>query len=147
MEITDLNLPNLTSLGSNAFRNTKIQKVSDLGSITTLNTGVFNKCHDITSIIIPNTVTRISDDAVHDCTSLTTIVVGSGVTTISHYFLYNCPNLLSATFLSITPPTITYTCFSGSGTNKRIYVPAESVDAYKTAWSSLASYIEAIPTT
>lgn len=44
------------------------------------------------------------------------------------------------TIYATTPPTNS----NNFSTSTVIYVPAESVDAYKTAWSSLASKIEAI---
>ena len=56
-------------------------------------------------------------------------------------------NYTSLTFLSTTPPTIGQRVFNSTN-NCPIYVPAESVEAYKAAsgWSSYASQIQAIPT-
>ena len=53
------------------------------------------------------------------------------------------------TFLSTTPPTCTYQYFSHPFYSlsylTKIYVPAESVDAYKAEWSECSSLIQAIP--
>ena len=39
-------------------------------------------CADITSVVIPNSVTNIDAEAFNDCSSLTNVVIGSGVVTI-----------------------------------------------------------------
>ena len=50
------------------------------------------------------------------------------------------------TIKATTPPTLDSTAFSDSGI-QTIYVPAASLDAYKSAtnWSAFASKIKAIP--
>ena len=65
------------------------------------------------------------------------------VTSIGEYSFY-CTTLTKLTILATTPPTLR----TPPGTNTLlIYVPAESVDAYKNAsgWSTMASRIFAIP--
>ncbi len=56
---------------------------------------------------------------------------------------YACTQL---TIDAVTPPTINSDTFSGMKSDCIIYVPAESVDAYKAKqyWSARASYIQAI---
>lgn len=82
------------------------------------------------------------------CTYLTEIVFPEGIDTIGNTCLSGCTNLTSITCKCKIPPTL------GANGNVifnqnscPIYVPAESVDAYKTAdkWSTVASRIEAIP--
>jgi hypothetical protein len=48
------------------------------------------------------------------------------------------------TCLPVTPPTIGSNAFN-STSNYPIYVPADSVSAYQSAWSDYASRIQAIP--
>ena len=68
------------------------------------------------------------------------LIIPNSVTVIDEYAFYNCTGLTSLTINSTTPPTI-----SGSSvftnTTCTIYVPSESVNAYKLAWSSLSSRI------
>lgn len=54
---------------------------------------------------------------------------------------------IQLTIDAVTPPTINSDTFSGLKSDCIIYVPAESVDAYKAKqyWSDRASYIQAIP--
>ena len=69
--------------------------------------------------------------------------VPATVTSIGEYSFY-CTTLTKLTILATTPPTLR----TPIGPNTfLIYVPAESVDAYKNAsgWSTMASRIYAIP--
>ena len=58
-----------------------------------------------------------------------------------------CTSLTSVTVKSATPPTLGFGVFYNGSSNLVIYVPAESVDAYKSAsgWSTYADRIQAIP--
>ena len=55
--------------------------------------------------------------------------------------------LTSVTLEATTPPTLGTTVFNGTHADLVIYVPAGSVEAYKSAtnWSTYASKIQAIP--
>ena len=76
--------------------------------------------------------------------SLQVLVIPSTVTKIEDYAFTYCRNLTSITVEAITPPTLGSNVFLSA--TCPIYVPAESVDAYKTAknWTSYASKIVAI---
>ena len=100
----------------------------------------------ITSIQIPDGVTSIRASAFERCTSLTSITIGNGITSIGDSAFYGCSSLARVTVKATTPP-ILGTAGIPIGNNLIIYVPAESVDAYKVAseWSRHASKIQAIP--
>jgi len=57
-----------------------------------------------------------------------------------------CRNLVSITVNATTPPTLGDSAFYHTADRLRIYVPSESVEAYKTAdgWRNYASIIQAI---
>ena len=78
----------------------------------------------MTSVTIPNSVTNIGGGAFENCTGLTSVICQA-----------------------ITPPTLGQNAWFGLGKTIPIYVPAESVDAYKAAtnWSTYADRIQAIP--
>jgi hypothetical protein len=68
------------------------------------------------------------------------------VTSMGDWVFNGCDSITSITFLSTTPPTIQLSYYPTLPSHKTytIYVPAESVDAYKGAWKKKASQIEAI---
>lgn len=76
------------------------------------------------------------------------IILPSTIERISEETLYYTYNMVSITILATTPPTLANTSSFTVTNNCPIYVPAESVYAYKTAtnWSALADRISAIPT-
>ena len=92
---------------------------------------------------IPNSVTSIWYAAFSGCSSLTSITIPNSVTYIDNQAFVNCNGLTSITCESTIPPTL------GSYNNLYsvtvVYVPAESVEAYKTAtnWSYYADKIQA----
>lgn len=101
--------------------------------------------------VIPNSVTSIGDYAFHGMlgTAVTAFTIPSNVDTIGSNVFNGCIGLVSLTVERTTPPSVGTTLFSGTHmTVPDIYVPRDSVTAYKTApgWSSYASKIQAIPT-
>lgn len=71
------------------------------------------------------------------------IIFPSSITSIEQQAFWGSNLLSSMTFLSIIPPTLGYNAFDETG-NCIFYVPVDSVDDYKTAWSEYASRIQAI---
>ena len=108
----------------------------------------FGYCTSLNSIHIPDSVTFIKDYAFVDCTGLTSATIGCGVTNIGAWLFGNCTNLRSVTCKAVSPPITDGDIFHGCTSLNEIYVPAESVEAYKSAtnWSKYADYIKAIPT-
>ena len=125
-DITTLNIPDgTTKIGSYAFYTYK----------------------SLTDITIPSTVTSIDAYAFHGCSKLTNVTIPDSVTTIGNYAFKKCSFLESITIKATTPPRLDSDVF-GNTNNCPIYVPAASVDTYKTAtnWSAYADRIQAIPT-
>ena len=93
-----------------------------------------------------NGVTSISNNAFFQCYNLTSVEIPSSVTSIGNLAWRNCSLLTSVTIEATTPPTLGTTVFQGTHANLVIYVPSESVEAYKSAnrWSAYASRIQAI---
>ena len=117
-----------------------------LKGVTSIRNHAFHYCKSLTSIEIPNTVTSIGEYAFYGCSKLQNVTIPSSVTRIGVAF-NQCIILKSVTVESETPPALDADVFSWASKSLVSYVPAESVDAYKSAsnWSTYADIIQAIP--
>lgn len=102
--------------------------------------------NQIASLIIPNSVQRIGQNAFL-LNALTHLEIGSGVTLLDNY-AFKDNQLESVTIHAINPPdffSMAYLPFDGNQLTA-IYVPAQSVNAYKTNqyWSVYAELIRGI---
>lgn len=147
--IENINIPNtVTNIGTSAFYQCyKLKNVTIGSGITSINNSTFMRCTGLTSVTIPNTVTNIGGSAFFICSGLTSLTIGSGVTNIDGDAFWFCKSLTNITCLAITPPTLGYQAFYQTN-NCPIYVPSESVNAYKSAsdWSDYVDRIQPIPT-
>lgn len=118
--IEDLSLPNLTTLGTYAFAVCKIQKITNLGLITSIPERAFFKNIELKTIDISERVTSLGSYAFMDCKAV-------------EYFI----------FRSSTPPMLGGWAIDDT-ISTPIYVPDAFVDSYKTAdgWGSYASRIK-----
>ncbi len=102
-------------------------------SVTSIGDYAFCHCRSLTSIEIPNSVKSIEDFAFEDCKNLTSVVIPNSVTSIGFGSFMNCDKLASITFKGSTPPAFGYNVFNGISKSVLIYVPANSIEAYKNA--------------
>ena len=96
--------------------------------------------------VIPNDVTEINDYAFSDCTGLSSIEIPASVEIINDYAFKGCFNLEDITVLAETPPSISIyseNCFNGVPSTIPVYVPYQSVSAYKnaTGWNHFTNFI------
>ena len=84
----------------------------------------------------------------YKCYSLTSVTIPDSVTSIGDYAFYFCTSLASVYFKATTPPVggfgvFLYRPYNYEPIGCKIYVPTESVDAYKASeyWSGYESYI------
>ena len=156
--LTSITIPgSVTSIGQSSFygcRGLTSIKIPD--SVTSIGQYAFIGC-GLTSITIPDSVTSIGDAAFDSCLGLTTIVIGSGVTSMgggvfSRYagLSDNVSNIIAVIVRAVIPPSVPeeFNAFSDyidgvDVADYPIYVPAGSVNAYKTAlgWSQYADRI------
>ena len=111
-------------------------------SVTEIGGGAFSDCTNLTSVEIPASVTEIGGGAFSDCTSLASVKIPNNVTQIGGFAFSDCTSLTSIECKATTPPTGGSSMFYNTN-NCPIYVPNESVEAYKSApgWSEYADRI------
>lgn len=120
--ITSLTIPEgVTSLGNGCLRGTRIVEV-----------------------VVPDSVTQINSNAFNSNTAMTRLDIGTGVRNIGGTIVNNNSSLSLVTIGAVNPPTIRSDTFKGYSGN--IYVPYESVEAYKEAdvWNTIADRIKPI---
>ena len=105
------------------FQGSGINRVEDLGAITELVDGIYDR------------------GAFFNSTKLEFVALPATITKIGNYAFYGCSALKTIICRAVEPPTL------GSNnpfTNVDIFVPDEAVDTYKadTNWSSFASRIK-----
>ncbi len=122
-------IPNsVAEIGDNAFYNSALESITIPTGTTKIGRSAFNNSILLSSITLSATLIEISDWAFADCFSLNTIIC-----------------------YAIEPPTISSNTFFGSNpiyNNPTIYVPAESVEAYKNAehWKWFTKVLPIEPT-
>ena len=133
-EPTDVVIPNTIEYGGKNY------------SVTTIGQWAFYSCISLASIDIPNSVTTIGRRAFCYCASLTSVNIGESVTTIGDGAFLFCDAITSVTCLAKECPVCDrdtrFDMFSVYNT-ATLYVPKQSIDAYKTTdpWSNFVNVV------
>lgn len=133
---------------TSAITNGEINKANlvsvEIGDcVTSIGMNAFSTCSSLTSITIPNSVTSIGGSAFYYCTSLTSVTIPNSVTSIDYFAFGSCTGLTRITCEAITPPTLGSNAFLNTN-DCPIYVPCQSIEAYKTAWSAYEARIQCV---
>ena len=143
--LTSVTIPDrVTTIGDDAFYNCSSLTSATIGNgVTTIGNSAFNDCSSLTSVTIPDSVTTIGSGAFSYCYSLTSVTIGDSVTTIGNSAFYLCYSLSSVYCKAVTPPAGGSEIFYLNASGRKIYVPTESVEAYKSAqgWNEYADAI------
>lgn len=135
---------NVTTIGHSFCQGrTTLLNIEFPDGVTVIPEYCFSHCESLPSFNIKEGVITIGNEAFDECASLYNIVIPSTVTNIGqgafHIGNYSAviDNNRTVTCLATTPPTLGMIAFSfdnGTATYP-IYVPAASLQAYKTAWN------------
>ncbi len=90
-----------------------------------------NGYKNLTSIVIPDAVTTISERAFYYCEALDSITIGKSVKLIDTQAFALCYNISKVTFRTVTPPASS-SGFGITSYSVPFYVPMGSVEAYKS---------------
>jgi hypothetical protein len=137
------NIPNtVTNIGSLSFRQTNCYDFHIPTGLTTLGASAFLQSKLSGNVVLPEGITALGNST-FESTLITSCDIPSTIASIGNKCFNGCSNLTSVVVRATAPPTLGTTVFPNSTI---IYVPAASVADYQSAWSSLASRIQAIPT-
>ena len=130
--------------GLNVFNNAvSITSARISTGLSAVRSSYFWNCQSLEKVEIPDGVTSLDVSCFSLCTKIKTIRIPSSVTTLGNSTFGNCLSMEEYIFERTAPLSITFSSFTNIPRNTIIYVPDESVDAYKTAtnWVALANQI------
>lgn len=138
---------NLTSIEENTDSNKlNAKSVEICEGVTNIGQNAFNNCSSLTSVTIGNSVKTIGTGAFKGCTGLDDITLPYYVASIADYGFADCNKLSEMTVKALTPPSLGDKAIPN--TLSTIYVPASSLDAYKSAdgWKDYTDKIKPMQT-
>ena len=147
--LTSVTIPDsVTTIGSHAFSDcTNLQefkgKFASYDGRCLIIDGVLNSSapYDLTEYYIPDGVTSIGDYAFKNCTSLTYISIPESVTSIGNSAFNQCTRLSNVFCYATVPPSLGTKAFADNANGRRIFVYEDSVETYKSEWSSYQGII------
>jgi hypothetical protein len=144
-------IPNsVTSIGNYAFSGcSSLTEVTIDNSVTSIGERAFHNCSSLTEVTIGNSVTSIGHGAFSECSSLTEVTIGNRVTSIGEWAFYECTSLTEVTNLNPTPQSIASNVFQYVDLSRAtLYVPAESIEAYRAAavWQDFGTIAACVST-
>ena len=140
--LTEYTIPDgVTSIGNRALDRCRyLTSITIPDGVTSIGDEAFYNIEKLKRINIPDSVTSIGDEAFYFCANLPKIIIPENVTSIGKGAFDECRKLTDIYVKPINPPKGDNDMFWSKATSRKIYVPMESVDAYKTAdyWKDYA---------
>ena len=144
--ILEVEIPSgVTRIGNYTFASNAIESVTIPSGVTSIGDSAFYSCQKLTDVEIPSSVTKIGLSAFNTCKALTSITIPASVESIGGSVFRYCKKLTSVTVLAVNPPTLGAKTFDNNDKAlEAIYVPKDSVDAYKEAanWSTYKDFVK-----
>lgn len=142
---TSIDIPNtVTAIGAYTFAGCPdLKSVILPNSLETIEGGLFSNCRNLESVKIPNTVTSIKHRAFQNCRNLESIIIPSSVNSIGISAFSECKALKDIYCQAVNVPETHSSAFNNSPIeNMTLYVPGESMNAYKTTapWSGFGKF-------
>lgn len=159
-----IDLKNVTSIRANAFDNCASLTSIDLRNVVTLGLDAVRNCNNLRGEILLEkcegsldgytfqnaAITMVKaplistlHNSFNGCKQLTHADIGDRLESITGTPFYQCHSLISVIIRSVTPPMISSSGVFYDTNNCSIYVPDESVEAYKEV-TNLSTYADRI---
>ena len=129
-------------IGQSAFEDCRSITSVDFGenpALTMIGSWAFYNCHELANIDIPEGVTEIGKAAFYGCAYAQAAHLPASLQYIGDNGFALCSKLTEMTVDAVTPPEVENKTFYEVSTEAPIYVPDQSVSAYKShpVWSRL----------
>ena len=149
--VTNLTIPSsINKIKNGAFSGySSLKSVTIPDSVTEIGEYAFSGCDNLSDVTFGNKLITIGFAAFHSCQSLENIDIPNSVTTIGGVAFCNCYKLKKVISRAITPPSLEGTSvFYNNSSDRKIYVPSQSVNIYKEtdSWINYADSIFAVTT-
>ena len=138
--IVSITLPErFETIGVGAFHYSALRNINFNKNLKNIKNAAFKQCNDLCSINLPNGLTKIGSRAFSYCDNLTSVTIPESVTSVGEEAFCNNDKMSIIYCKPSDPPTCKTTNSSygplgySSVSGKIIYVPTESVNAYKAA--------------
>ena len=137
----------VTDLGTVFINKSNITSFNELQyfvGLKSIRKSAFHYCSNMTSIVIPTSVTSIGNSAFRGCSSMTSIVIPSSVKSIGNDAFCYCNGLTSIIVLADTPPSLSSSSFYNVNKGIPVYVPCGCVEAYQSVpyWNQFTNIQE-----
>jgi hypothetical protein len=123
--IEDRSFENCRMLSSVAF--------AENGALTRIGNWAFYNCHELQQISIPEGVTEIGKAAFFNCTYLKELTLPASMQSVADNGFALCEKLEKINVKAAIPPVAEARTFENVNRNIPVFVPTESVAAYKSA--------------
>lgn len=136
--LRSISLPSNYTTMSSYTQCTKLKRICVNENVTDVNFS-FRSCYSMKDASISKFTRIMRDSVFNDCVSLTKFTIPETVSSIGGNVFNHCYGLKEIYVMPKTPPTLGSPFLSQKGTTI-LYVPAESLEAYKSAtnWSAYA---------
>lgn len=144
-ELKSVSIPSsVYYIGRFAFDNCYLlEEINIPNGVEAIKVSAFKLCTNLESVKIPNTVTSIRHSAFQYCCNLESIIIPSSVNSIGISAFSGCKALKNVYCQAVNVPETHSSAFDNSPIEKMtLYVPGESMNAYKTTapWSGFGKF-------
>ncbi len=132
--------------GDSFIHDRGLKIVSFPNGLSSIGGSSFANCEELSEFTIPDAVGNIGSYTFLNCKALSAVTLPEEIARLNNSLFNGCLGLSELRVFNPVPPTMGNEVFNGVRNDLQVYVPAESVDTYKTAsgWDRYADNTFAI---